>query len=180
MKKLDFDKIKAGLILPTGIGLCIIIFGFLLNLILGFFGYVSFINTIIDYLAGIVGLVISAVSHLLFLLLFFWTGYRTVYKYHATVIEGGVTAALSYVVIAFINLGLTLLLTVLSLANIGFTAGVGIGGEHSDITIALFGDSFEGGIGILVNICCSMGLIPIGALINFVVGSLGGMFGEKK
>lgn len=184
MKKidLDFNKIKAGMMMPTLIGIAVVFVGFLFNLILSIFSYIPVVGEVIALLAGLAGLAISLLGYLFFMLLFLWAGYRTTHKYRGDAVEAGVTATVSYVTIAIVNLMFTLVLTILSAVEIiSYTAVTsGIGGEHSDIALALLGGSATGALGIIFNICCSAGLILVGGLINFVIGAVGGLIGEKK
>lgn len=179
---LDFNKIKAGMVIPAALGIVLVLAGFVFTLIFGIFSSVSFMAQILDILAGIAGLLISLIIYALFLALFFWAGYRTARKYHGDVVESGVTAALAYTVVALVNLVLTGLLYILSLVGILSITAIssGIGGEVSDIGVAFLPGDAASALGIIENICCALGLLPLGALINFVVGALGGMLGEKK
>ena len=184
MKKidLDFNKIRAGMMMPTMIGIAVVFVGFLFNLILSIFSSIPIVNEAILLLAGLAGLIISLFGYLFFMLLFLWTGYRTAHKYRGDAVEAGITAAISYIIIAVVNLVFTLVLTILSAVElISYTAVTsGIGGEHSDIALALLGGGAAGVVGIVFNLCCSFGLMLVGGLINFVIGAVGGLIGEKK
>ncbi len=183
MKKLDFNKIRAGLMLPTAIGAAAVAIGFVLTFILTVLSsYFDIVNDAINILAGTLGLVISLLQYMFFMALFVWAGYRVAHKYQADAMEAGVTSAISYISIALINLVLTLILTIFSAVGlISYTAiTTGIGGEHSDIALAVLGSDTSGAIGIILNLCCSVGLILVGGLFNFVIGAIGGLIGEKK
>jgi len=183
LKNLDFNKIKAGMILPTVIGIIIVGLGFLFLFVVSLFSeYVPEVNQFIDMIAGTVSLLFSLLMYLFFMLLFLWTGYRTAHKYHATPVEAGLTSAFSYISIAVINLGLTFILAVLNAVGlVNYTAiSTNVGGELNDIGLALVGIDAGAIIGIITGLCCSMILIVVSGLINFVIGAIGGAIGEKK
>ena len=179
---LDFEKIKGGLILPTTIGAIVIFIGFLLNILLSLLSYMPIVGEMMALMGGIGGIILSILGYLFFLLLFVWVGYRASRKYHADVTTAGISAAFSYAILGVLNLMLTLILTLLNVVGIiGYTAlSPGVGGEQGDIAVALLGGATAGITGILANLCCALGLIPFGALVNFVVGSIGGIIGAKK
>lgn len=178
LKKYDFNKIKAGLIIPTLIGVAIVLFDFFVRAVIGFLkNDVEIIGELAGILSGYVGIAISLAGYLFFALLFLWTGYMVARKYHANVTEAGITAALAYTIIAVIYMMFMVVLIVLHIADVGdFTKiSYGIGGEVA--TFIFPGEDVYGMIGIP---CCTAGLIPLGILLNFVIGSGGAMLSEKK
>lgn len=183
LKDLDFNKIRSGMMIPTAIGIVVVGLGFLFLFVLSLLSeYVSEVNQFIDMIAGTVSLIFSLFMYLFFMLLFLWTGYRTAHKYHATPIEAGITSAVSYITIAIVNLGLTFILAVLNaLGFVNYTAiSTKVGGELNDIGLALIGVDAGAIVGIIAGLCCAVMLIVVSGLINFVIGAIGGVIGEKK
>jgi len=172
--KVDFNKIRTGILIPTAIGCAIILFGFLFRLVLLFI--VDQVTEYVDQdMMNIINILISLASFAAFLGLFLWTGYRATRKYHADVTEAGVITAVTYTLIAVVDLFFTVVLIGMNAAEIGDASIIsyGLGGEMSRILL-------EDTLGIAGIPCCALGLIPLGILINFIVGGAGGMLGEKK
>ena len=182
LKDLDFNKIRAGLLLPTAIGLVAIFLGFMINLVLGFLSGVEIVKPILDFMLEWGNLIISILGFFFFMFLFAWTGYRTARKYKGTLTESGLASALSFAAMALVGLFFDIINAVLQLTEILPTALVGgiSGGGYEDIAIALFGESFEGTTAVVIVLCCGFGRIPIGMLINFFIGSVGGMLGSPS
>ncbi len=181
-KDLDFNKIRAGLLLPTAIGLVIIFLGFMINLVLGLLSGIEIVEAFLDFMLQWGNLVISIIGFFLFMFLFAWTGYRTARKYRGKLSEAGLASALSYAIMAFVGLFFDIVNGIFQMIGILPTALVGgiSGGGYEDIAIAIFGESLEGTAAVAVVLCCGFGRIPIGMLINFFVGSVGGMFGSPS
>lgn len=177
LKKIDFNKIKAGIVIPTGVGLVIVLLDVIIRAIIGLLKEsVEVIAQFDDFLRlWYVSIPISLLGYLFFLGLFMWTGYRTSRKYKADATEAGITAALAYAIIAVVYLLFTVILIGLQYAGVGdfTTISYGIGHEVSNILL-------QSSVGIVGIPCCTAGLIPLGMLINFVAGAAGAIISEKK
>jgi hypothetical protein len=178
----DFNKIKAGMTLPVTIGLVVIVGGFFITLLLGLLSDQPTIQTVLEILRNFGNIVLSVLSHIFFLVLFVWAGYRTARRYRGDVVEAGIAGALSYAVLALINLFFDLLNAVLQITGILGVAPIGgiSGSAYEDVVISLLGNTFSGPAGIAALLCCGFGRIPIGMLANFLVGSIGGLIGSPS
>ncbi len=178
---LDFNKIKAGIMIPTAIGFVVIFLGFMLNLILGLLNYIPIIGTILDFMVGLGNLVISIMGFAVFMFLYLWAGYMTARKYRGDLNEAGIAGALSYTILAIINLMFDIINAILKIFGIVTATAIGgiSGSAYEDFAIALLGSSIVGTTGIVAVLCCGIARIPIGVLLNFFVGSVGGMLGAS-
>jgi hypothetical protein len=184
MKNLDFNKIRAGVLLPTAVGFIVIVVGFLFGLLLGFLSFIDIVRTVLDFMISWGNLILSLVGFVLFFLLFFWAGYRTARKYRGELVEAGVAGALSYAILAVVSVFFDMVngfLQMLELMDTSAVGGISLN-AYEDVAIAIFGDTFAGATEIIAVLCCGFAAIPIGAVLNFLVGSVGGMLGspEKK
>ncbi|GEM_PF-1993793 len=178
----DFNKIKAGITLPVMVGLAVIIIGFFITLLLALLSDQPTIQTVLELLRNFGNTILSILSHIFFLALFVWAGYRTAKKYRGDVVEAGIAGALSYAVLALINLFFDLLNAVLQITGMLSVAPAGgiSGSAYEDVVVYLLGDTFSGPAGIAALLCCGFGRIPIGMLANFIVGAVGGLIGGSS
>jgi len=177
----DFNKIRAGVLLPTAIGFVVIFLGFMVNLMLGLLNYIPIIGTILDFMVGLGNLVLSVLGFIIFLFLYMWAGYRTARKYRGDLNEAGIAGALSYTLLAVINLMFDTINAILKIFGIVTATAIGgiSGSAYEDFAIALLGGSIVGTTGIIAVLCCGIARIPIGILLNYFVGSIGGMLGSS-
>lgn len=181
IKNLDFNKIRAGALLPTAIGFVVIFIGFFIDLVLGFLSYIEIVGTVLDFMIGWGNFILSIIGFIFFLLLFAWAGYRTARKYRGELVEAGIASAISYAVLALVSLFFDVIHAILQITGLLPSTVVGgiSGGGYEDIAIAFLGGSFEGTTAVVIVLCCGFGRIPIGMLMNFFVGSVGGMLGSS-
>jgi hypothetical protein len=112
-----------------------------------------------------------------FLALFFWSGMRAVTRYNFDAVGAGGVAAFSYIVIGVIQLVLNLILSVVVVSK--GIAAPGFGSAEAALAASMFsGASGLSGIGL--SAFCGLGIIIVGAVINFVVGGTGGLFALRK
>lgn len=114
---------------------------------------------------------------IIFALLYLWTGMRAAKKYRADLLESALAAAFSHTIVGVVSLIVNVLVGILALANI--VNGSGIKANESVISGLIF-SGVVGAAGIGANVVCGIGLIVLGALINFMIGAVGGFFGRGK
>lgn len=122
--------------------------------------------TVFDYLLIVV-----------FALLYLWTGMRAAKKYRSDMLECGVAAAFTHTIVGIVSLIINILVGVLALANI--LNATGLKSNESILAGVMFGGAV-GAIGIGAVSICGVGMIVLGALLNFMIGALGGYFGRSK
>lgn len=113
----------------------------------------------------------------LFLILFFWAGIRSAKRYGFDAVGAGTVASLSYIVIAFVQLFLDVILSIVVVSR--GVIGAGFGSAESAVAASVFGGAV-GLSGIGLSAVCGVGLIIIGAMINFVIGGSGALFALRK
>ncbi len=107
-------------------------------------------------------------SLLLFALLYMWGGLRASKKLRAEPQEAGLVSAFSYAVVAFLQLiinGVFSVLLVNRMATIG-----GFRAPESIYASTLLGD-MSGMSGIVISGICGLGVIVLGMMVNFVLGA---------
>lgn len=127
-------------------------------------------------IAQILDLVSLAYTYLmipLYVILYFWTGSRAVKKFGADAVGAGLVAAFSYLVTGLVSVALGTILNLIVLSQI--IGMVDFRSPESVLAAAVLGD-LTGRVGVLVSALCGVGLVAIGILINFTIGSLGGLF----
>ncbi len=168
---IDIKKIARSSIIFVGVGIILAILSVILQLVT---------LLITDSNAEIVQLAASVYSVVLiplFLIMFLVAGYRAVKVHSLDSVGAGLSAAFSYVIIAVTHLFLNFLLSILVLSGL-IPGGAGFGSSESVAASALFGD-VVGAFGLGLQLVCGFGLIAIGALINFVIGGIGGILASR-
>lgn len=169
---MNIRKILGASLIFVGVGLILVILSMILQL-------VSILVT--DSAGEIVELINIIYSFLqipLFFALYLIAGMRAVKTHKLDVVEAGLVAAFSYLVVALINLFLSFMLNFLVVSGIlpgsaGFISGEAV------LTSALFGDT-AGISGLGISSICGFAMIIMGAMINFVIGGIGGIMASKS
>ncbi|MCI0503837.1 hypothetical protein L0Y65_03940 [Candidatus Micrarchaeota archaeon] len=170
-QSLDFKKMALASFLTIGIGAVLVIVYMIIQLL-------SLVIT--DSNNAIIDMVNIAYTILLvpvFFALFFWTGMRAAKNYQFDAVRAGAIAAASFFIIGTIELVLEMVL-----AAIVVTRPMGAGNIGSP-ALALASSFFGGAIGmsgIALSAVCGIGILLLGALINFVVGGFGALFALRK
>ncbi len=167
----DFKRFLLASALVVIVGVVLVIIGTILQLL----GVV-----ITDANASTVQLISSvfAVAEIpLFLILFFWSGMRAAKAFSFDAVGAASVTAFSYAIIAVIQLVLDILLSIIVVSK--GIATPGFGSAEAALAASLFsGASGLSGIGL--SAVCGVGVIVIGALINFVIGGAGALFALRK
>ena len=168
---IDIKKIARSSILFLGVGIILVIVSVILQLL----------TLLVEGEAGeMVALIATIYSYILypdFFGLFLLAGYRAVKIHGLDPIGAGSVAALSYVVVAIVQLLLNALLAILVLSGL-IPSGAGFASIETVMAAALFGDAV-GIIGLGRDAVCGFGLILVGALFNFVIGGSAGLYASK-
>jgi hypothetical protein len=100
---------------------------------------------------------------------------RSAKRYRSDLMECGVVAAFSHVVIGIVSLIINVLVGILALANVLNASG--LKSNEAVVSGVMFG-GVVGAMGVGLGVVCGIGLIILGALLNFMIGALGGYFGR--
>lgn len=174
---INTKKIKDGIKMPLLIGVGLLVLMYVITI------GISLLSAGMDYgTKQIVGIVMLVVPYVFFLPFFIWTGYRSVKKYNAYLVEAGLIAATVAGLLKIIEFLATLVL-VLLLVLLGGGALLSMGdgelGEATGSLAAISGVFLLAGI-LMSAVTCAIQLaftIPV----NFIVGLLGGYIaGQKK
>jgi hypothetical protein len=172
MMKLDIKRVLKGSLIFVGLGLVLVILTLILQLLtLIITGEYS------DYVQ-IMALVFAFAVIPLYLAMYFIAGIRAVKKHGLDAVGAGMVSAFSYAVAAVAHLFFDFLLNMLIVSGL-IPGGAGLGSSSSVLAAQVFGD-ITGPLGLGAALFCGFGLIAVGALINFVVGGLGGLFAQRK
>ncbi len=113
----------------------------------------------------------------LFLILFFWCGMRAARGFSFDAVGAAMVTAFSYIIIAAVQLLIDVVLSLIVVSKGIPTPG--FGSAEATLAASLFsGASGISGIGL--SAICGVGVIVLGALINFVVGGAGALFALRK
>jgi hypothetical protein len=116
-------------------------------------------------------MVFSFLLYPVFFLLYLWSGMRAAKNYGFDIVGAGAVAAFSSFIVTFISIIINSLLGLIVLTkpidNLAFGSF-----ETAFSSILFSGISDFGGIGI--STLCGIGIAFVGALINFVIGGIGG------
>jgi hypothetical protein len=112
----------------------------------------------------------------LFFILYFLGGMRGIKKYRLDTIGSATSAALAYVVTGVLHLALGTLMNLLVIN--GIIAPMRYSSRDSTMATALFGE-LGGAIGIASAAICGIGVLLIGALMNFVVAGFGAIIAQR-
>ncbi len=167
----DIKKMLLASLLTIGIGVVLVILSVILELL-------SLVIT--DQNAGLVDMVNTGyllVLFPIFLALYFWTGMRAVQNFQFDAVSAGAVAAFSYIVTALIELVLEIVLAVIIVSRP--VGGVGFGSTEMVLATSLFG-GMMGLSGVALSAVCGIGMVAIGALMNFVIGGFGALFALRK
>jgi hypothetical protein len=112
----------------------------------------------------------------MFFLLYLWSGMRASNNYGFDIVGAGIVASFSSLVITMIKIVLNAVLAVIVVSRpIG---NFGFGSMETVVASVLFDTAGISGVGI--SAICGIGLALIGAMINFVVGGVGGWIALRK
>jgi hypothetical protein len=167
----DYRRFALASALIIIIGIVLVILGTILQLLT---------VVITDSNAAMVELLSSGYSVVMvpvFLALFFWCGMRAARRYNFDAVGAAGVTSFSYVVIAVVNLVLNLLLSVIVVSK-GIPSP-GFGSAEAALAASMFGGA-SGLSGIGLSAVCGVGIVAMGALINFVVGGAGALFSLRK
>jgi hypothetical protein len=121
----------------------------------------------------------TAFSYLLypiFFVVYLWGGIRGIKRYRLDTTGSALAVALSYVVAGFLNLALGVLISLLVINDIIHTLRFGT--LESTLATVVFGET-AGAMGIAFTGLCGVGILAIGALMNFVVGGVGAIIAQR-
>ncbi|MFN7990702.1 MAG: hypothetical protein U0R44_00945 [Candidatus Micrarchaeia archaeon] len=168
---LDIRRTLLASVLVIGIGVVLVIIGMILQLlsIVVKDGNGAIVETVLT--------VFSVLSIPLFFLLYLWAGIRAAKRYNFDAVGAATVAALSYLVTAFIQLFLDIILSVVVVSR--GVVGSGFGSAEAAVTASVFG-SAVGLSGIGLSAVCGIGIIILGTMINFVIGGFGALFALRK
>lgn len=166
MEKLDIRNIFGASMLPIIISVLLVI-GFVVLEVLSF---------VVDQsLIGTVSLLTSIYLYAMFpvhFVVFLWAGARSVRKYRLDAIGAGMVASFTYFVAATFNLLVTSLIGLLVIKE--YVDIPGFRSTESTLAASLIGD-VAGTSGVGISFLCGAGMIIMGMLANFVIGSFGGL-----
>lgn len=172
MMKLDIKRVLKGSLIFAGLGLVLVILTLILQLLT-----LIITGEYADYVQ-IIALVFAFAVIPLYLVMYFIAGIRAVKKHGLDAVGAGFVSAFSYVVAAAAHLFFDFLLNTLIVSGL-IPGGAGLGSSSSILAAQVFGD-ITGPFGLGASLLCGFGLIAVGALINFVIGGLGGLFAQRK
>lgn len=169
---MDIKKILRASLFAIGIGILLVIISVILQIL-------SFLLT--DYsIADRIAFVTTVYAYLMFpffLLLYFWTGMRSVNKYKLDAVGAGVVAAFSYIVTGLMHIVFN---SVMNLLVVGGVFHVTVFRSTESVVVAAILGNLVGGVGVLASSICGLGLLVFGMMINFVVGAVGGLFAQRE
>lgn len=113
----------------------------------------------------------------IFIVLYFWAGYRAVRKYGLDAIGAGAVSAFSYLVIGIINLVLGAVLNLIAMSRV--VGAVDFRPPEAVLAAAVLGE-MEGLTGVAGSVACGIGLILLLVLVNFVWGAFGGLLAQNQ
>lgn len=169
--KLNFRSMLMSSLMVIGVGVVLVIVLMILGLLP--------LALDPDY-AKIVRMIGSGYAFLMipvFFALFFICGMRAVRKFKLDSVEAGAASAFSYIVIGAVHLVLGTILNIVVLSQV--IEGTGFGSAETQLASAIFGE-LSGAAGIGISALCGLGIILIGAMINFVIGGFGGLYAQRK
>lgn len=168
---LDIKKVLRASLIFVAVGIILVIISMILELL-------SLIVT--DSNGEIVDFISMAYSFLMipaFLAMYFVAGMRAVKKHGLDAVGAGLVASLSYVLTSIVHLLFRTLLNILVVSGL-IPAGAGFGSAGAVLAAQVFGDMI-GALGLSLSLFCGIGVILIGAMINFVIGGFGGLFAQR-
>jgi len=171
MEKLDIRNILGASMLPIIISVLLVIGYVVLEV-------VSFVAD--QSLQGAISLLTSIYLYAMFpiyFVVFLWAGARSVRKYRLDAIGAGMVSAFSYFVAATFNLIVTSLIGLLVIKQ--YIDIPGFRSTESTLAASLIGD-VAGTSGVGISFLCGAGMIFMGMLANFVIGSFGGLVTSPK
>ncbi len=137
----------------------------------------SFLEPSDAEIAEMIDTVFTFFAVLLFMALYALAGFRAVKKFGLDPMGAGQVAALSYTTVAIINL---LINTIVELLIVNHILDItGFRTAEAAVTAAVL-DHVSGGGGVLISSLCGLGIIIIGALMNFIVGALAGIYARHR
>jgi len=168
---IDFKKMALASLLTIGIGAVLVIIYMIIQLL-------SLVitdsnNALID----LVNLVYTVLMVPVFFALFFWTGMRAAKNYGFDAVNAAAITSASFFIIGVIELILQMLLAVIVVSR---PMGAGNLGSPA---LALASSFFGGAIGmsgIALSAVCGIGILLLGAMINFVIGGFGALFALRS
>jgi hypothetical protein len=172
LMKLDIKKVLKGSLIFVGLGLILVILSLIFQIL------TLIITEEHSDVVHIVALVYAFSIIPLFLAMFFLAGVRAVKKHGLDAVGAGLVSAFSYTVVALAHLFFDFLLNLLVVSGL-IPGGAGFGSSATVLAGQVFGD-VTGPLGLGAALFCGSGLIAVGALINFVVGGLGGLFAQRR
>lgn len=120
--------------------------------------------------------VFNYVMYPLFFIVYLWGGRRGVKRYRLDTLGSATSVALAYLITGFLGVALGLVISLLVINNILHTARYG--SVESTLATALFGET-AGAMGIALTGLCGVGVLCIGALMNFVIGGIGAIIAQR-
>ena len=170
-ESIDYRKMMFASSLTMGIGVILVIISVILELLSLALG--GSYGPIFEMLSSAFILIMFPV----FLVLFFWTGMRSAKNYGLDAVQSGFSTAFAYLVIALVELVLEIALAAVVITRP--LGGEGFGSTKMVIISSIFG-GVVGLKGVALTGVCGLGMILIGALINFVIGGFGALFALRK
>ena len=113
----------------------------------------------------------------IYLVIYLWAGARAVRRYRQDAIGAGIVSAFSYIVSGIFHLIITSIIGLMVVKQ--FVDIPGFHSTESTLAASLVGD-VAGTSGVGISFLCGAGIIIMGALANFVVGSFGGLFATGR
>jgi len=174
---MDFGKILSASLMIIGIGAALVLIQAILNVVVVLAP--ATVGPIpLKFILGLVQLVYSLLSFLLFAGLYFWAGMRAVQSYGLDPLSGGVISALSHTVVCIFSIIVSIVVGLIGAG--GFALGMaGAGGTEAAAAGALFG-----GLSFMIGTAWTMVLGAVclfgGIFLNFCLGFGGGLLVEKK
>jgi len=163
----DFMKIAKASLLPIVVGLLLVGIYLVLQAVPIFVSDSSTVDTL-----STISMVYTYLMIPLYILVYFWAGMRAVKKFGLDAIGAGLTSAFAFLVTGLANVALGVLLNLIVLAQV--IKDIDFRSPESVLAASILGD-LEGRSGVAVTAICGVALIVVGALLNFVIGGLGGI-----
>jgi hypothetical protein len=170
-QSIDFRRIVLAGFLTMGAGIALVVLSTILQLLS---------LAISDGNEELIDTIYSAYLLLLypvFFGLYFWTGMRAVKRFGFDAVGAATVVTLSHVVVGLVKLVLNLLLAIIVVSR-PFEGG-GVGSTEAAVAASLFGGAV-GLSGVGLSAVCGIGLLLIGASINFVVGGFGALYALRR
>ena len=165
---MDLRKIVAASRFTIGIGVVLVLISFAIPA-LALLPLSSSVKELLGY--AVIGYTLIMIP--IFLGLYFWTGMRAVKNYGLDELSAGAVSAFSYLVVAIVYFILEVLVR---LAIAGWMAGLG-GEEFFPEFVAISG--LIGIMGLAISVLWAVIAIPLGVIINFIVGVLGALYVKR-